>query len=132
MADPGFPRGGSANPTGGRQPIIWQISPENCMKMKNFLGKREWVPRAPLRSAIEGCEKCQRISCVNLLQQTWFYQKTRSHWYLWSTGRCGLQCKESRSQSHHHLPFLFLPTSGGDPSLPADMTTTINIEYFNS
>ena len=36
VADPGFPRGGGANPKGGRQPIIWSIFPENCMKMKKF------------------------------------------------------------------------------------------------
>ena len=36
VADPGFPRGGGANPKGGRQPIIWPIFPENCMKMKKF------------------------------------------------------------------------------------------------
>ena len=32
VADPGFPRGGGANPKGrGHQPIIWPISPKNCM-----------------------------------------------------------------------------------------------------
>ena len=37
MADPGFPRGGGANPKGGGcQPIIWPTFPENCMKMKKF------------------------------------------------------------------------------------------------
>ena len=37
VADPGFPRGGGANPKGGgRQPIIWPIFSENCMKMKKF------------------------------------------------------------------------------------------------
>ena len=56
VADPGFPRGGGANPKGGGkcQPIIWQSLPENCMKMKKFWtrgGAR--VPRAPLRSATE-------------------------------------------------------------------------------
>ena len=35
VADPGFPRGGCANPEGeGRQPTICLIFPENCMKMK--------------------------------------------------------------------------------------------------
>ena len=51
VADPGFPRGGGANPKGG-QPIIWPILPENCMKMKKFwAGGGACVPRAPLRSA---------------------------------------------------------------------------------
>ena len=37
VADPGFPRGRGANPKGGgHQPIIWPISPENCVKMKKF------------------------------------------------------------------------------------------------
>ena len=36
VADPGFPRGEGANPKGERQPIIWPIFPENCMKMKKF------------------------------------------------------------------------------------------------
>ena len=35
MADPGFPRGG-AKPNGGRQPIIWPISPKNVRKLRNF------------------------------------------------------------------------------------------------
>ena len=39
VADPGFPRGGGANPKGGgRQPIIWPIFPKNCMKMKFWAG----------------------------------------------------------------------------------------------
>ena len=58
VADSGFPRGGGANPKagGGRQPIIWPIFPENCMKMKKFWarGGRGRVPRAPLRSATAG------------------------------------------------------------------------------
>ena len=44
VADPGFPWGG-----GGRQPIIWPIFPENCMKIKKFWawgGAR--VPRNPM------------------------------------------------------------------------------------
>ena len=31
-----FPEEGALTPKGGRQPIIWQIFPENCMKMKKF------------------------------------------------------------------------------------------------
>ena len=38
MVDPGFPRGGGANPKGG-QPIIWLIFSENCMRMKIFWAK---------------------------------------------------------------------------------------------
>ena len=31
-----FPEEGALTPEGGRQPIIWSIFPENCMKMKKF------------------------------------------------------------------------------------------------
>ena len=31
-----FPEEGALIPEGGRQPIIWPIFPENCMKMKKF------------------------------------------------------------------------------------------------
>ena len=55
VADPGFPRGGGANPKGGRQPIIWPIFAENCMKMKKFWAGEGRVPRAPLRSATALC-----------------------------------------------------------------------------
>ena len=51
MADPGFPRGGVANPKGGGfQPIIWPIFPKNCMKMKTFWARDGGarVPHAPL------------------------------------------------------------------------------------
>ena len=34
--DPGFSRGGDANPRGERQPIIWVICPENFMKVKKI------------------------------------------------------------------------------------------------
>ena len=49
VADPGFPRGGGANPKGGgREPIIWPIFPENCMKMKKFWARGgARVPHAP-------------------------------------------------------------------------------------
>ena len=47
VADPGFPRGGGANLKGGRQPIIWPIFPENCMKMKKFWAGGARVPRTP-------------------------------------------------------------------------------------
>ena len=37
VADPGFPRGGGANPEGGGANLIFgQKFPENCMKMKEF------------------------------------------------------------------------------------------------
>ena len=52
VADLGFPRGGGANPKGGRQLIIWPIFPKNCMKMKKFWARGgARAPRAPLRSA---------------------------------------------------------------------------------
>ena len=53
MADPGFPRGGGANPKGGgRQPIIWPIFPKNCMKMKKFWARGGGASLAPpLRSS---------------------------------------------------------------------------------
>ena len=53
VADPGFPRGGGANPqSGGANLLLGQKFPENCMKMKEF-GPRGGVrvPCAPLRSA---------------------------------------------------------------------------------
>ena len=36
VADPGFPRGGGTNPSGGRQHTIWPNFPKNCMKLKEF------------------------------------------------------------------------------------------------
>ena len=47
VADLGFPRGGCANPKGGRQPTIGLIFPENCMKMKKFWPRGARVPGAP-------------------------------------------------------------------------------------
>ena len=51
VADPGLPRGGGANPKGGRQPIIWSIFPENCMKMKKFWARGGRASLAPPGSA---------------------------------------------------------------------------------
>ena len=42
-----FPEEGVLTPKGGRQPIIWPIFPENCMKMKKFWARGARVPRAP-------------------------------------------------------------------------------------
>ena len=43
-----FPEEGALTPKGGRQPIIWSIFPENCMKMKKFWARGgARVPRAP-------------------------------------------------------------------------------------
>ena len=37
VADPGFPRGGGANPQGGGASLLFgQHFPKNCMKMKEF------------------------------------------------------------------------------------------------
>ena len=37
VADPGFPRGGGANPQGGGTNLLFGCKfPENCMKMKDF------------------------------------------------------------------------------------------------
>ena len=47
VANPGFPRGGGANPKGGHQPIIWPIFPENCMKMKKFWARGGRHPLDP-------------------------------------------------------------------------------------
>ena len=48
VADPGFPRGGGANPKGGGgQPIIWPIFAENCMKMKKFWARGGGASLAP-------------------------------------------------------------------------------------
>ena len=49
-----FPQEGALTPKGGRQPIIWPIFSENCMKMKKFWARGgARVPCAPLRSATE-------------------------------------------------------------------------------
>ena len=56
VADPGFPRGGGANPKGGgRQPIISPIFPENCMKMKKFWARGGREGRAPPLRSATGC-----------------------------------------------------------------------------
>ena len=48
MADPGFPRGGGANPFGGgRQHMILPNFPTNCMKLKEF-GPQGRPSRSPL------------------------------------------------------------------------------------
>ena len=36
MADPGFPRGGGANCTGGGKHTILSKFPKNCMELKEF------------------------------------------------------------------------------------------------
>ena len=52
VADPGFPRGGGANPKGGHPPIIWPVYSENCTKMKKlWAGGGHASPAPPLRSA---------------------------------------------------------------------------------
>ena len=56
VADPEFPRGGGANPKGGRQPIIWPIFPENCMKMDHTW--RRWSPRYGLCNTTLSCSTC--------------------------------------------------------------------------
>ena len=51
VADPGFPRGGGANPKGGGgEPIIWPFSPPRKLhENKEILGQKgEAIPRAPL------------------------------------------------------------------------------------
>ena len=51
MADPGFPRGGGANPR-GHQHMILQNFPKYCMKLKEFgPPRRGRASLAPLRSA---------------------------------------------------------------------------------
>ena len=41
MADPGFPRGGDANPKeGGRQPIIWPIFSQKLHEDEEILSQR--------------------------------------------------------------------------------------------
>ena len=49
MADPEFPRGGCANPQGGGANLLFgQITPQNCMKMKEFGPRGDHVPSAHL------------------------------------------------------------------------------------
>ena len=51
VADPGFPRGGCANPQGGGANLLFGHNcPENCMKMKEFGprgGRASLVPPPP-------------------------------------------------------------------------------------
>ena len=56
VADPGFPRGGGANPQGGGTNLLFgKKFPENCMKMKEFgPGGRMFLVPTPLRSANAG------------------------------------------------------------------------------
>ena len=53
VVDPGFLRGGGANPPGGANIRFRQNFPKNCMKLKEFgpPGGREACPSRPLRSA---------------------------------------------------------------------------------
>ena len=60
VADPGFPRGGGATLKGGRQPIIWSIFAENCMKMKKFWARGGARPsRPPLDPPLEHIVKSE-------------------------------------------------------------------------
>ena len=75
VADPEFARG-SANPWGGRQPIIWPIVHENCMKMKKFwprFGMR--VPGAPSQICqwYESYSELHEFlfSWISLIQNQW-------------------------------------------------------------
>ena len=51
MADPGFLRGGGANPMWGRQPIIWSKISWKLHEHEKILTRGGGVPGAPLRSA---------------------------------------------------------------------------------
>ena len=51
VADPGFPRGGSANSRGGHQHTNLPYFPEKCMKLKEFGPPGGRPSRPPLRSA---------------------------------------------------------------------------------
>ena len=42
-----FPEEGALTPKGERQPIIWSIFPENCMKMKKFWAGGGACPSRP-------------------------------------------------------------------------------------
>ena len=49
MADPGFPRWGTANPKVGRAKLLfWVIFPENCMKITEEIGQRGSAGISPL------------------------------------------------------------------------------------
>ena len=58
-----FPEEGALTPKGGRQPIVWPIFPENCMKMKKFGarggGRASLTP--PLRSTTGNVNKLLTI-----------------------------------------------------------------------
>ena len=56
VTDPGFSRGGGANPKGvGAKLLFWPIFPTNCTKIKTFgpRGGGRYVPGVPLGSANE-------------------------------------------------------------------------------
>ena len=61
-----FPEEGALTPKGGRQPIIWPIFPENCMKIKKFWARGgARIPHVPLRSATGLAHFSTRIYFVN-------------------------------------------------------------------
>ena len=55
VADPGFQRGVNL---WGRQPTIWPIFSENCMKMKKYWPRELGVSLVPPRSANAGPASC--------------------------------------------------------------------------
>ena len=86
VADPGFPRGGGANP-GGRQHTILPNFPKNCMQLKEFGPGATCVPRTPLRSATEfhllarmGCYRKMIFSPLKL--EILYYHTKGNKWCL--------------------------------------------------
>ena len=84
MAVPGFPRG--ANPQSGSANLLFgQISPENCLKMKE-IGPGRRGPDAPVRSAkgihininaSRNCEGKEKVGAIgkNPTKVVYFWQK---------------------------------------------------------
>ena len=65
MADPGFPRGGGANPPGwGRQHTILPNVPKNCMKLKEFGPRWGGIPRAPLDPPLRDHQRNNRSALL--------------------------------------------------------------------
>ena len=90
VADPGFPRGGGVNPKGGRQPIIWPIFPENCMKMKKFGAGGARGTRAPpldpplqagvAAASLAGSLAAKKITNGSVIHSKWCRSRSRSRY----------------------------------------------------
>ena len=68
VADPGFPRGGSANSPGGHQRTILPNFPKNCMKLKEFGPRGGCMSLAPpLRATTVMKYKRSQFTVMNVI-----------------------------------------------------------------